>query len=101
MYHEAVMQEITRQCAALVRSGQAPVFVQLGNHQYATLAARLGPHFGDVEVDEPAGEVDAAPQVPVHFPVAAGRHVLGVERLDVDDHLRVVGSARPAIDTID
>ena len=97
----AVLGEIARQAAAMVESGQVPLYVRLGNDEYAALEARLGPAFGDVQVDEPAGEAHAAPEWPVHFRMAAGPHVLGVQRLDVAAHLHVIGSDEEAAHTLD
>ena len=97
----AVLGEIARQAAAMVRSGQVPLYVRLGNGQYAALEVRLGAGFGHVEVDEPSGEAHAAPEWPVHFRLAAGPHVLGVQRLDVADHLHVIGSDEEAAHTLD
>jgi hypothetical protein len=101
MDYETVMQAITRQCAALVSAGQVPVYVQVGTQQYAALEGRLGHGFGDVEVEEPAGEIHPSHDIPLHYSMPAGRHVLGVQRVEADDHLHVVGSASMAERSID
>ena len=91
-----VLAEITRQCAAVLQAGDVPLYVELGAHPYAALEGRLGRGYDAVEVDEPAGEVQPAPGLPVHFTQAGGKHVLAVTHVDEPNRVHVVGSGTPA-----